>query len=295
MIGSIGPLNLTPQKEEPEVTNLNSTGYRGIALTVAGSDSGGGAGIQADLKTFAALRVFGTSAITAVTAQNSLGVSHIEVLSSQSIKKQMEAVLSDFSVGAIKTGMLASSGVIETVCEVLSAFAPQKVVVDPVMISQTGHSLIDDSAVSTLKEKLLKRALLVTPNLPETEKLVGFSIEDMESAKRAASMISQMGAKAVLIKGGHRASEEVQDLLFIDGKVRIFSHPRIHTENTHGTGCTLSAAIAAELASGCQLEKAVARGITYLQMALKRSFKPGKGAGPVGHFVVPSWVGEEID
>jgi hydroxymethylpyrimidine/phosphomethylpyrimidine kinase len=280
---------------ETAVTNPKNSGYRGIALTAAGSDSGGGAGIQADLKTFAALRVFGTSVITAVTAQNSLGVRHVEVLSPESIKEQLRAVLSDFPVGAMKTGMLASSEVIEALCEVLSEFAPQKIVVDPVMISQTGHALIDQSAISTLKEKLFKHAMLVTPNLPEAEKLVGFPIEDKESAQKAASAIAQMGAKAVLIKGGHRESQTLQDLLFIGERVRVFTHPRIPTENTHGTGCTLSAAITAELASGCPLEEAVERGITYLQMALRRSFRPGKGPGPVGHFVVPSWVGEADD
>jgi len=277
------------------VEEIKNSGYRGIALTIAGSDSGGGAGIQADLKTFAALRVFGTSVITAVTAQNSLGVRHVEVLSPESIKEQLRAVLSDFPVGAIKTGMLASSEVIEALCEALSEFPPQKIVVDPVMISQTGHALIDQSAISTLKEKLFKHALLVTPNLPEAEKLVGFPIEDDKSAQKAASLITQMGAKAVLIKGGHRESEKLQDILFIDGKVRVFTHPRVITENTHGTGCTLSAAIAAEIASGCALEEAVERGITYLQMAIRRSFKPGNGPGPVGHFVVPPWVGEVDD
>jgi hydroxymethylpyrimidine/phosphomethylpyrimidine kinase len=265
--------------------------YRGIALTVAGSDSGGGAGIQADLKTFAALRVFGTSAITALTAQNSLGVHHVETASPESVRRQMEAVLSDFPVGAAKTGMLAESAIIETVAAVFRQFGLGHLVVDPVMVAQSGDPLLAETAEETMKESLIPLAELVTPNLPEAQRLVGFPVESLEEMEKAAERILEMGARSVLVKGGHGSGEEVTDL-FHDGHVRVFRHQRIKTIDTHGTGCTLSAAIAAELAAGCEIHEAVERGLAYLQAALRRGFRPGKGPGPVGHAVSMPWLEE---
>ncbi len=263
--------------------------YRGIALTVAGSDSGGGAGIQADLKTFAALKVFGTSAVTALTAQNSLGVHHVETASPESVRHQMEAVLSDFHVGAAKTGMLAESVIIETAAAIFREFGLRRLVVDPVMAAQSGDPLLAEKAEETLKESLIPLAVLVTPNLPEAQRLVGFPVESLEEMEKAAEKILQMGARSVLIKGGHGRREEVTDL-FHDGGVRVFRHQRIKTTDTHGTGCTLSAAIAAEMAAGCEVHEAVERGLAYLQAALQRGFRPGKGPGPVGHAVSMPWL-----
>jgi hydroxymethylpyrimidine/phosphomethylpyrimidine kinase len=267
----------------------NGSMYRGIALTVAGSDSGGGAGIQADLKTFAALRVFGTSAITALTAQNSLGVHHVETASPESVRRQLEAVLSDFPVGAAKTGMLAESAIIEAVASVFEAYGPGHLVVDPVMVAQSGDPLLAEKAEETIKNRMIPLAELVTPNLPEAERLVGFSVTSLEHMQKAAERIREMGAGAVLVKGGHGSGEEVTDL-YHDGLVRVFRHERIATSDTHGTGCTLSAAIAAELAAGYPLEKAVERGLTYLQAALRQGFRPGRGPGPVGHAVSMPWL-----
>ena len=264
--------------------------YRALALTVAGSDSGGGAGIQADLKTFAALDVFGTSAVTALTAQNSLGVHHVQVVPAESVRRQMEAVLSDFPVGAAKTGMVAEKALIEVIADVFSAFGTKKLVVDPVMVATSGDLLIAEGAQEALASRLVPLALLVTPNLPEASRLVGFPVEDVPSMEAAARALVDGGAGAALVKGGHGRGETVNDLLF-DGKtVRLFRHDRLDTANTHGTGCTLSAAVTAELAAGSPLEEAVERGLTYLQMALRRGFRPGRGAGPVGHSVVPPWL-----
>ncbi len=263
--------------------------YRGIAMTVAGSDSGGGAGIQADLKTFAALGIFGTSAITALTAQNSRGVHHVETASPESVRRQMEAILSDFPVGAAKTGMLAESAIIETAAAVFREFGFRRLVVDPVMVAQSGDPLLAEKAEETMKESLIPLAGLVTPNLPEAQRLVGFPVESLEAMKAAAERILEMGARSVLIKGGHGSGEEVTDL-FHDGQVRVFRHKRIETLDTHGTGCTLSAAIAAELAAGCDVHEAVERGLAYLQAALQRGFRPGKGPGPVGHAVSMPWL-----
>lgn len=266
--------------------------YRGLAMTVAGSDSGGGAGIQADLKTFAALRVFGTSAITAITVQNSLGVHGIHVIPPQMVIDQMKAVLSDFKIGAVKTGMLTNTETINAVCEGLRACPVNKLVVDPVMVAQSGDSLMEDSSVLAIKEQLLPLTYLVTPNVPEAEKLTGLEVSDVQGMIYAASAIGDMGPKAVLVKGGHLPGDTMNDVLWIDGKTITFSSPRIDTENNHGTGCTLSAAITAELAAGCSLEDAIERGRIYLRLALANGFKPGAGYGPTGHCVTPPWLME---
>lgn len=266
--------------------------YRGIALTIAGSDSGGGAGIQADLKTFAALKVFGTSAITALTSQNSLGVQDVFDIPAAVVAKQIESVLSDFPVMAAKTGMLSRADTIETVASSLERFHLDALVVDPVMVAQSGDSLIAGDAVEALIEHLLPRALLVTPNVPEAERLSGLSIEGPDDMVEAARAIASLGPKAVLVKGGHLDGEVMTDILFFQDRVTRFQSPRQDTNNTHGTGCTLSSAIAAELATGRTLTKAVELGREYLQAAMRFSFQPGHGYGPLGHAVTPDWVEE---
>jgi hydroxymethylpyrimidine/phosphomethylpyrimidine kinase len=273
--------------------------YRGNALTIAGSDSGGGAGIQADLKTFAALHVFGMSVITAVTAQNSLTVTDIFNLPEENVEAQLKAVLSDFTVNALKTGMLSRKEIIGVTCEALKNYQISNVVVDPVMISQSGVTLIAEEAVAAMQEQLLPLALLVTPNMPEAAKLSGIDVNTREDMGRAARIIAGLGPKAVLVKGGHmeedEAGETVVDVLFNEGKITVFEDSRINTQNTHGTGCTLSAAIAAELAAGRDLLEAVSLGRQYLRLALSHSFKPGHGWGPLGHAVRPSWVVDSHD
>jgi hydroxymethylpyrimidine/phosphomethylpyrimidine kinase len=265
--------------------------YRGIALSIAGTDSGGGAGIQADLKTFAALRVFGMNVITAITAQNSLMVSDIENLSPRIITAQMDAVFSDFTVNAAKTGMLSREETIRCVCDGVRRHNVTKLVVDPVMIAQSGASLIDANAVEALREELLPLALLVTPNVPEAERLSGQTIANIDEMASAARIIAGFGPKAVLVKGGHMITGDVvTDILFANGTITRFDSPRVPTDNTHGTGCTLSAAIAAELAAGGDLPEAVRRGRQYLMLALRRSFRPGHGAGPLGHAVLAPWL-----
>lgn len=235
--------------------------YRGIAMTVAGSDSGGGAGIQADLKTFAALKVFGTSAITALTVQNSLGVTGIHNAPQEIIKAQILAVGSDFPLGAVKTGMLGNRETIRAVAEGLSELGIKKIVVDPVMVAQSGDSLLAADAVEAVKEIIVPLAMVVTPNLPEAEKLTGMRIESVEDMTAAAREISKLGCGAVLVKGGHLTGEPeiITDVLLANGKISLLQDRRIETTANHGTGCTLSSSIAAELAAGLGLDEAVAR------------------------------------
>ncbi len=265
--------------------------YRGITVSIAGSDSGGGAGIQADLKTCAALRVFGMTVITALTAQNSREVSAVWNVPREMIRAQMDALWSDFPVGAAKTGMLALPETILEVAEGIRRWNVGNLVVDPVMIAQSGASLIAGEAVEVLRQELLPLALLVTPNVPEAERLSGMTIESVEDMEKAAEAIGRSGPGAVLVKGGHRMqADSVTDVFYCRGHLQRFTDSRIHTENTHGTGCTLSAAIAAELASGSSLEEAVRRGRQYLRLALKSGFRPGTGWGPLGHAVIPPWT-----
>ena len=263
--------------------------YRGVALTVAGSDSGGGAGIQADLKTFAALKVFGTSALTALTAQNSLGVSAIFGIPREMIRAQVEAVCGDFRPGAAKTGMLGTRETILEVAESLPGRCPF-LVVDPVMVATSGDSLLEAEADKTLAEVLVPLATLVTPNVPEAEKLTGFAVRDTDGMIEAAKRISGMGARGVLVKGGHLEGPVMRDVLLWEGKVRVFEEPRIPTRNTHGTGCTLSSAITAELAAGEGMEIAVERARAYLRAALTDSFSGGRGRGCLGHAVRVPWL-----
>jgi len=256
-----------------------------VALTIAGSDSGGGAGIQADLKTFAAHGVYGTSAITAVTAQNTEAVTGVETMSAEFVALQITAVLEDIGVDAAKTGMLATADIIRVTAEKLEEHHIEKTVVDPVMVSKSGDRLLEASAVETLKKELVPRAYVVTPNLPEAEALVGFAVDHEDAIKGAARQIVEMGAKAVVIKGGHAGGEESIDWLYDGRRFSRFAAPRVSSGNTHGTGCTFSAAIAAQLARGAQLEAAVRAAKRYLTAALEYGVAVGRGHGPVDHFV----------
>src|SRR5712692_6610218 len=253
------------------------------ALTIAGSDSGAGAGIQADLKTFAAFGVYGTSVITAVTAQNTNGVTRILELPPDLIAAQIDAVIQDIGAHALKTGMLASSAIIEVVAEKIRQHRLQNVVVDPVMVAKSGDLLLRKEAIVALRSLLIPLATIVTPNLPEAEKLTGVQATSLKKMKEAAIRIVGMGAKSVIIKGGHRRGPAMD--VFYDGKkFRALSVARIRTPHTHGTGCTFSAAIAANLAKGERLEKAVVLAKRYITEAIRRGFAIGSGQSPVHHF-----------
>jgi len=257
-----------------------------IALTIAGSDSSGGAGIQADLKTFSALGVYGASAITALTAQNTRGVEAVHVVPPDFVLAQIGAVARDLKVGAIKIGMLATSAVIEAVAEGLKDFAGVPVVLDPVMVAASGDVLLDEEAVETLRSVLLPLATLITPNLPEAAKLLGAAeARDEREMGEQARKLRAIGANAVLIKGGHAEGPQAVDLYVDgDGEMRLEA-PRVATTNTHGTGCTLSSAIAAELAKGASLREAVVAAKAYVTAAIATAddLAIGKGRGPVHH------------
>lgn len=254
-----------------------------IALTIAGSDPSGGAGIQADLKTFAAFGVYGASVITALTAQNTRGVTAVADLDPAFIARQLDAVLEDLEVGAAKTGMLSRAAVIETVVDRLGAHPLPHLVVDPVMVATSGDVLLQPSAISAMRERLLPIASLVTPNLREAELLTGSPVTSAAQMRDAARRLVEMGARAALIKGGHLAGEAL-DILYDGVSWREFSAPRTPTCNTHGTGCTLSAAITAGLARGLALEEAVAAAKRYITRAIQSAPAIGHGAGPVNHF-----------
>ena len=253
------------------------------AMTIAGSDSGGGAGIQADLKTFAALGVYGTSVITAVTAQNTISVDGIVELSPDMVSAQIDAVMSDIGTDAVKTGMLAHSGIIEAVAERIQALDMPYVVVDPVMVAKSGDRLLREEAVDAYRTRLIPRALVVTPNIPEAEALVGFTIETDDDVHRAAMAIADMGARNIVIKGGHREGP-VTDVLYSEGRFLDFTSARIESKNTHGTGCTFASAIAAHLARGCTVEDAVLYAKEYVSAAIEAAFPIGQGHGPLNHF-----------
>lgn len=269
-----------------------------IALTVAGSDSSGGAGIQADLKTFQALSTYGCSVVTALTAQNTLGVAAIHAPPADFVRAQMAAVLGDLDIGAAKTGMLFSEDIIAAVAEPLE-LVRFPVVVDPVCVSQSGHALLEDDAVDALRRRIIPLAALVTPNRDEASLLTGIDIGGRADAERAAGALLALGARAVLLKGGHFSERECRDWLGsgAPGMADVLFRPdhpplvlpvaRLVTRNNHGTGCTLSAAIAAHLARGFPLDQAVARAQAYLHAALSAAFPVGKGAGPVHHGV---WI-----
>ncbi|GGL48248.1 bifunctional hydroxymethylpyrimidine kinase/phosphomethylpyrimidine kinase [Sporolactobacillus putidus] len=253
------------------------------ALTIAGSDSSGGAGIQADLKTFSALGVYGMSAIVSVTAQNTQGVDDVEDLSPKIIGGQINAIFRDIPVGAVKIGMVSNSAAIRTIAEKLKEFRPKYVVLDPVMVSKSGFDLLKPEARETLIRELLPLATVVTPNLFETERLVGRKVETLEAMRQAAKEIFDMGPESVLVKGGHLEEGPID--IFYDGtQFHQFAGKRIDTNNTHGTGCTLSSAIAAYLAKGLSLADAIQEAKTYIQGAIEHSLPLGHGHGPTHHF-----------
>jgi len=261
---------------------------KGRVLIVAGSDSGGGAGIQADIKTVTALGAYAATAITALTAQNTQGVHGVQGVPPAFIAQQMELVLSDIGADAIKTGMLHNAEVIETVVGALERFAPlTPVVVDPVMVAKGGASLLDMAAADTLKRRLLPRAAVLTPNIPEAEALTGRKIVSVEDMRAAALDLLRMGPRAVLVKGGHRDGGTVVDLLaeMVEGDIRVetFRSKRIDSRHTHGTGCTLASAIAAGLAQELDLVAAVRRARAYVLRALKTAPGFGQGHGPLNH------------
>ena len=257
------------------------------ALTIAGSDPSGGAGIQADLKTFAAFGVYGTSAITAITAQNTAGITTSAVVSADLVTAQIEAIAGDIAVHATKTGMLGTSAIVEAVAAAIAALDLPLVVVDPVMVSKSGTRLLDDDGVQTMCAELLPRAFVITPNLPEAEVLSGKQIASLDDARDAARRIHGMGPRAVVITGGHRAGpgdDAIVDLLF-DGQAFVeFRTPRIDTQNTHGTGCTFASAVAACLALGDAPALAVARAQQYVAGAIRHALAIGRGHGPLDHF-----------
>ena len=259
-------------------------------LSIAGSDSGGGAGIQADLKTFAALGCYGMTAITALTAQNTLGVRAILGTPPDMIRDQINAVVEDLGVHAVKIGMLPSADVVQAVAKAIDLHALQNVVLDPVMMATSGAVLVNNPAIAALVRELFARVLLVTPNLDEASFLVARPLLDQQAMEVAAQELLAMGAQAVLLKGGHLAGDVVHDLLVTqNGKPYWMSAPRIHTGNTHGTGCTLSSAIAAYLALGCSLIEAVESARAYVREALQAgaSVRSGTGSGPLNHGHAP--------
>ena len=257
------------------------------ALTIAGSDSGGGAGIQADLKTFSAFRVFGMSVLTAVTAQNSLGVQGVENLPPAFVAQQLRSVLDDFGTDAAKCGMLSTTPIIEAVAEILAQHRLEKLVVDPVMVAKSGDPLLQADARAALADRILPLALVVTPNLPEAEVLAGMRVAEPEDMEEAARRIHLMGPRYVLVKGGHLKGDAV-DLLYNGREFTAFQASRIESDNTHGTGCTFSAAITAGLAQGRPLGEAVRDAKAYVTRAIREGFKAGRGVGQLRHFI-PDW------
>ncbi len=253
------------------------------ALTIAGSDSGGGAGIQADLKTFAAHGVFGTSAITAITAQNTVGVTAVLALPADLVTAQIEAVVTDIGADAVKTGMLANAAIIEAVAAAIESLELPRVVVDPVMIAKSGDRLLEDEAVAALRTELLPRAFVLTPNVPEAEVLAEMIVADLDHARRAARRIREMGPQAVVVKGGHLGGDEAVDVFWDGREMTLFRAPRLAGTSTHGTGCTYASAIAANLAVGVPLRDAVERAKIYLTEAIRRAPAIGRGHGPVNH------------
>lgn len=252
-------------------------------LTIAGSDTCGGAGIQADLKTFSAQGTYGMSVITAVTVQNTQGVFGCQDIEPEIIRGQIDAIFTDIKVSAVKIGMVSQIETIHAIADKLEQYQPENVVVDPVMISKSGFDLMQPEAKDTLIKRLLPLAYVVTPNLPEAEVMTGMKIHDLPSMERAARAIHGMGAKNVLIKGGH-LEDDATDLLFDGEKIITFHSERIATKNTHGTGCTLSSCIAANLAKGKSVEEAVRTAKAYITTAIAHALEIGKGVGPTNHF-----------
>jgi hydroxymethylpyrimidine/phosphomethylpyrimidine kinase len=256
-----------------------------IALTIAGSDSGGGAGIQADLKTFQQFGVFGTSVIVALTAQNTRGVLAVETVSESMVAAQLDALAQDLPPAAVKTGMLANAGHVRLVAKAIREYRWTPLVVDPVMVASSGDRLLSIDAEDVVRESLLPLAALVTPNLDEAAILTGRAVHDVATMERAGESLLRFGAGAALVKGGHLASEELTDVLVTSAGVHHFRHARLETTSTHGTGCTLSAAVAAGLALGRDLETAVSDALDYVNRAIAAAPGLGAGHGPVNHMV----------
>lgn len=251
-------------------------------LSIAGSDSSGGAGIQADLKTITCLGGYGMTVITAITAQNTTGVSGVEGISVDMVRAQMDAVFQDIRPEAVKLGMIATPDIMEAICEKLTEYKAEHIVVDPVMVATSGSTLMEDRTVQTLKDRLIPLAEIITPNISEAEVLSGIFIKGKEDMEQAAIKIAAYYHGAVLIKGGH-LTETADDLLYMDGKTTWFLGQRIANENTHGTGCTLSSAIATFLAKGCSLEASVRNAKDYVAGAISADLNLGKGRGPLWH------------
>lgn len=262
-------------------------GVRRIALTIAGSDSGGGAGIQADLKTFQAFGCFGTTAIVAVTAQNTLGVRGVHQVPLEMISAQLDALAVDLPPDALKSGMLATREVVERVADEIGGRGWGSYVLDPVMVATSGDRLLDANAVIAIRDRLLPLATCVTPNLDEAELLTGLTVRDPEAMVVAGKALLDLGARAALVKGGHLRSDILVDVVVTRDGVERFTRPRLATRATHGTGCTLSAAVTAGLALGNDLQIAVSDAIAYLQLAIRSAPGLGSGNGPVEHGVRP--------
>lgn len=254
-----------------------------VALTIAGSDSGGGAGIQADIKTFTSLGVFGTSALTAITAQNTVGVPGIHVLEPSFVTAQIDAVATDFSLSAAKTGMLANADIIHAVAQAIRQHSIPKLVIDPVMVSKTRVSLLEPQAKEALVKQLFPLATVVTPNIPEAEEITGFRIVAPADMRRAAMQIKDLGPQWVVVKGGHMEGEAI-DLAYNGEEFIEISSRRYQTKNTHGTGCTFSAAITAYLALGATVVDALLKAKEFITWAIANSLSLGHGHGPVNHF-----------
>ncbi len=258
------------------------------ALTIAGSDSGGGAGIQADLKTFAALGLYGTSAITALTAQNTLAVTSVHLVPAAFVVAQIDAIADDIPIAAAKTGMLATAPIVRAVADALRRRRFPWLVVDPVMVAKSGDRLLDESAVREVRTALIPLASVITPNRMETEALTGHPVASRDDAREAARALVDLGARAAVVKGGHFDDADVVDLLYDGRDFHEFRHARQHTANTHGTGCTFAAAVAAHLALGHALPDAVERSVAYVAGAIAHGLAIGRGHGPLDHFWRPS-------
>ena len=266
-------------------------------LSIAGSDSSGGAGIQADLKTFSALGVYGATAITAITAQNTQGVNSQFALEPQMVYDQIAAVMDDIEPSVVKIGMLSNTAIVEAVAKALHDYRPSFIILDPVIVSSTGHRLLSIEAQETIKEKLIPIADLLTPNIPEMKALTDSSLSSLEEKKEAAQQLFNLGAKAILLKGGHEEGEVKTDVLFVSQQttdngqqtLSMFTSETVVTKNTHGTGCTLSSAIVAFIARGLSLEDAISEAKNYVTEAIRAGadINIGKGIGPVNHFFNP--------
>lgn len=270
---------------DPSDSALTTQSHQGRVLIIAGSDSSGGAGVQADIKTVTALGGYASSAITAVTVQTTQAVQNVHKVPADIVAGQIEAVLGDIGADAIKTGMLADDQTLQCVMDALQTHADLAIplIVDPVMVATSGDRLIDEAAVETLKTGLIPRATVLTPNAPEASALTGIEIEDLDGQREAGQALLDMGARAVLVKGGHLEGSQIIDVLVTRNGVRLFTRPRIKTRHTHGTGCTLASAIAALMAQGLSVDRAVEQAGDYLHEAIARAPGLGQGHGPVNH------------